>query len=69
MLNKRLAREGIQDYKPKDSKSTLLQNLMHLVTDKKERVKKILSKPAPERSVEELNEVANLLSVTFDCSF
>jgi len=69
MLNKRLAKEGIQEYKPKESKSSLLQNLMNLVTDKKERVKKILSKPATERSAEELNEVANLLSVTFYCSF
>jgi hypothetical protein len=41
-----------------------LQKLMVLITDKKERVKKILTKPATERSPEELNEVAHLLSVS-----
>jgi CRP-like cAMP-binding protein len=38
-----------------------MQALLNLITDKKERVKKILSKPSTSRTNEELSEVANLL--------
>jgi transcription termination factor NusB len=49
---------------PKISKSAHMKALLMLISDKKERIKKILSKSATSRSPEELNEVASLLSVT-----
>jgi hypothetical protein len=47
----------------KPSGGVHLHALQMIITDKKERVKKILSKLATSRTTEELNEVANLLSV------
>ena len=49
--------------KPKISKTAHMKALLMLISDKKERIKKILSKTATQRSPEELNEVASLLSV------
>jgi len=51
--------------KPKISQAAQLKALQILISDKKERIKKILSKSATSRTPEELNEVASLLSVTY----
>lgn len=49
--------------RPKISRSVHMQALQILIADKKERIKKILSKPSTSRTLEELNEIASLLSV------
>ncbi len=55
---------GNDDDKMKVSKTQQIKALQNLISDKKERIKKILAKLATNRTKEELNEVASLLSVS-----
>ena len=55
--------------KTKVSKTQQIKALQALISDKKERIKKILAKPATNRNHEELIEVASLLSVSTPYSY
>ena len=54
---------------PNQPNSVHIAALTSLISDKKERVKKILAKPSTLRTNEELSEVANLLQVQQEIKF